>query len=417
MRIRPVHLISSLLLAIGLVSAKSSEEGFSGPGLSNPDRREISGTGGKNLGEDARQKFESTKRNAEEIQRKFQLQNIPQAEPVLKKLLSLLTQAHDALTAANYPLVFSLCTQADFQVGVLHNLGSESLAGQRWDPLANPSHEGEGQDTARIREQLKAHALWDLQRTSERFNLLAQRLQESKATHASDLIEKAKTILVNVKQEIGLEHFSTIRPMLDQVEAFFPELSRLAEQTSDLEKHGLSGSFQDSYKNRQPSAQVGQNQASEVYNRVLERVSRIRDQHHVNEDPKSAALLIRVQELVEKCRESLIAGQGDAAKVLGLKAEALLTEWHQNKEKGNGQTPALSSTSIEHLKMKFEKAQDIIKKSGNEKAARILEKGLEHFQRAEQNQTEGQSAHAQVEMDIALKLAAKAVDIARSGKL
>ena len=53
--------------------------------------------------------------------------------------------------------------------------------------------------------------------------------------------------------------------------------------------------------------------------------------------------------------------------------------------------------------------------SKNGKASRILEKGKEHFERARRSHSEGQASRAEVEMDLALKLAAKAVDIARSG--
>jgi hypothetical protein len=57
----------------------------------------------------------------------------------------------------------------------------------------------------------------------------------------------------------------------------------------------------------------------------------------------------------------------------------------------------------------------VVGSSGNEKAARILEKAREHFERADRGRAEGRAGVAAVEMDLSLKLAAKAVDIARSG--
>jgi len=75
----------------------------------------------------------------------------------------------------------------------------------------------------------------------------------------------------------------------------------------------------------------------------------------------------------------------------------------------------LTPAAWQRLKAKLDRAAEIVASSGNDKASKILEKGQEHFERAQRNQTDGQSARAEVEMDIALQLAAKAVDIARAG--
>ena len=112
----------------------------------------------------------------------------------------------------------------------------------------------------------------------------------------------------------------------------------------------------------------------------------------------------------------LASGQAEAAKGLGLKAEAQLAEWHQLKNRSGRDPMQISASSLERLKIKIEKAKEIVRSSGNEKAQRILEKSMEHLERAERGQAEGQAVRAQVEMDITLKLAAKAVDIARSSQ-
>ena len=414
MNLSRFKLPSLLLLAAGLA-------------LANPDIRVMSGSDAKSglvseggiSGEApspdlVRERLLRVENNAREIQNKFPLQNIPEAVPVLQNLHSLLAQAHEALAAGNYAAVMLLCNRSEAQISVLHNLGSLKLMNQE---NLNSPHKGEpGEDSSLLIEQRKARAQWDLQRTTERFELLAQRLQETKSPNAAQLMDKVRSLLGYAKQELALDHPLAVRTILNQIEGLLPELGRLTEQTSDLDKHGLSASLQDSYKNLQPAARAALVQATEIYNRVHDRLSRLHDQGESRDDSKSSEQLVRIQELLDKCREALASGQAQASTELGLKAEALLTEWHQAKEKTGIDPLRQSATSLERLKIKLDRASQIVKASGNEKAIRILEKGLEHFDRAEHGQADGQPARVQVEMDIALKLAAKAIDIARSGQ-
>lgn len=416
MKLTRLTLPSLLLLAIGLA-------------LANPDSRVMNGSDSKSgltsegglSGEtpspdQVRERLLRVENNAREIQNKFPLQNIPEAGPVLQNLRNLLSQAHEALTAGNYAAVMLLCNRSEAQISILHNLGSLKLMNQ--ENLISPNKGEPGEDSSFIIEQQQARAQWDLQRTTERFELLAQRLQETKSPNAALLMDKVRTLLGYAKQELSLDHPLAVRTILNQIEGLLPELGRLTEQTADLDKHGLSASLQDSYKNLQPAARAALVQATEIYNRVHDRLSRLHDQRESRDDSKASEQLVRIQELLDKCREALAAGQAQASTELGLKAEALLTEWHLAKEKiGFDRDPLRqSATSLERLKIKLDRASQIVKASGNEKAIRILEKGLEHFDRAEHSQADGQPARVQVEMDIALKLAAKAIDIARSGQ-
>jgi hypothetical protein len=398
-----------LLLAASLAFSRPGSQGPSGMDLGGGDRP-MMGEGGEKLAEEARQRLQRSQQNASEIQSKFQLQGVQEAAPLLKTLQSLISQAQDELATGNFQSVSNLCDMIDKQVAVLHNLGTRRLLDQKTSG-GNP-----GSDPSALLEQQKATADWDLQQTSDRFELLARRLQESKSPNASTLIEKVKLLLDQAKRELSDNHPLSVPPLLRQAEGFFPELARLGEQTTDLDKHGLSGSFQDSYKNQQPAALAALAQATEIYNRVHDRMVRLGDQTKFRDDSKSTALLIRVVELMDKCRDALATGQGEAAKELGLKAEALLTEWHQSREKGGADPARISGTALERLKLKLNKATEIVAAARNDKASRILEKGMEHFDRAERDQAEGQASRAQVEMDISLKLAAKAVDIARAGQ-
>ena len=153
-------------------------------------------------------------------------------------------------------------------------------------------------------------------------------------------------------------------------------------------------------------------QASEIYRRVQERATRMNEQTKASDDPKAAVACARIQELLDKAKESLSAGQAEAAKEYGLKAEGMLAELHRSVSAGDAR---LSPAAWQRLKAKLDRAAEIVSASGNDKAAKILEKGQEHLERAQRSHAEGQAQRAEVEMDLALKLAAKAVDIARAG--
>lgn len=286
--------------------------------------------------------------------------------------------------------------------------GKGPSRGGSYSPYPGPPPDPGVPDTARINQDMRRHAEWELSRTTDRFNYFSQRLESSKNPRAAELLEKIRGLLNTARQELAMGRFWNVRPFLGQVEYLFPELQRLAQEISDSEKQGSTGNLTDSYKN-----QTSMGQAADIYNRVLDRVTRLREQSHAPTDAKFSAQAMRIQELLDKAKESLATGKAEASKEFSLRAERLLPEWHSSASSTMG--GRLSPSSWLRLKAKMEKAAEIVIGSGNEKSRRILEKAQEHFERAERSHGEGQSARAEVEMDIALKLAAKSVDIARTG--
>gem|GEM_PF-2563661 len=401
-------LLPILLLAGGLAFGRSAIDGLDpirldgGTQLPGPGP---SGSGGQFTAEGARDALQRAEENTKLIQSKFQFQSIPEAEPILQALQNELTQARAELVAGNYQGVFALCFQTESQIALLNTMGTNNF-----------TQHTSGTDAEQLIHDQKAKAEWDLQGTTEHFELVARKLQESKSPNVPQLIEKGRYILDLAKQQISENHFAAVRPLLGQVEALGIELGRVTENIGSLDNHGLPATTQDSHKNQQPTASSALAQATEIYNRVHDRVARLSDQNKPKDDPKSAALFSRILDLLEKCREALANGQADAAKELALQSETLLTEWHQGQDGVGGTPKGLSGSSLERLKVKLDRATEIVAAAKNEKASRIMEKGMDHYERAERGQSEGQSARAQVEMDIALKLAAKAVDIARAGQ-
>jgi hypothetical protein len=160
-------------------------------------------------------------------------------------------------------------------------------------------------------------------------------------------------------------------------------------------------------KNQQ---QAPLSQAEAIYQRVYNAAQRLGERPVDGEDAKTTALRTRVFDLLEKAKDALATGQPEAAKGYCLKAEGLLTEWHRSLASDDKLSPA----ARDRVKAKLDLAGDIVASAGDEKASRILEKARDHFDRAERSRIDGRAGLAAVEMDLALKLAAKAVDIARA---
>lgn len=427
--------IPFLLGLLGLIAATESafgRTGFdtTGSGSGSTDGSRAEGIrGGRpgpstslELSEESRaaQALMHAEEKARNIQIKFQLQTSKEAEPVLTALENELAKAREAMAARNFPVVLAICAQTETQIALLYNLGSRTFRDRSEPAVTNTDS-----DPKRILEQNRARAEWDMQRAMEHINLTTQFLQESKSPEAIALIEKCRSILDAVKLAISQEHFEQVRPLLEQIESLRLEISQLTPHSGRFDNHGVPGTNSDGYKSPQAKNNLDLASAMEIYNRVHDRVVRLTDQTQSKEDEKSAALFNQIVDMVEKCREALNNGQVEAAKVLGLKAEAMLTEWHRGHEGSSspvGQgglsnhSQNETASALDRLKLKFERAGQIVAQAKNEKASNILEKGLEHLERAQTSQGEGQAARAKVEMDIALKLAAKAVDIARSSQ-
>lgn len=285
-------------------------------------------------------------------------------------------------------------------------------------PVTTPTGEtAPKRDSANLLEIIRSKNQFDYQITKEHFERLAQVLQDRKTQNAEPLIERGRGLLDQAHQLLSSEKAVPIRPILDQVQGVILEMNRLVENGAVLENHSIPGSGQEPHLSTQPAQKSALIQATEMYNRVHDRVSRLSDQKETKLDPRSTAVFNRILDMQDRCREALANGQADAAKDLALKSDALISEWHRGSASvGIANSGAQNSSELERLKVKINRATEIVASSKNEKASRILEKGLEHFERATTAQRESQDARAKIEMDIALKLAAKAVDIARSGQ-
>jgi hypothetical protein len=329
------------------------------------------------------------------------------------------------------------------------------------------------------------HALRYHGHLSNRLAFLSSRFEGGKNPRALELADKIRDLLARAKSEIDAGRPDLAFPMLHYAEGLCAELGRLSSEPLPFDPYSNPGGPLDPFKDQRPA--VNQNALADawtLHRRLQEHLLRLRDRPGASADEKARSLQYRVQDLLDKSKESLIAGKADAGRELALKAEALLAELHlvvaggpsmhgdasrrrledriqrgfdlirRNPGSGNSGRLAdvssllekaradlaagrpesaeqslkqaekllsapgtlaggrLGNASLDRLQGKLEKAGTLVKASGSEKAARILEKGLEHFAKAERFRADGQAVRAQAEMDIALKLAAKAVDIA-----
>jgi len=413
MRNLNLHRFSFLLLAAALgIAAAGRQGGMLGDGKMPQGDKPImgfpDGQGGKYTLEGVTQKLTRTEAKLKQFQSQFSVQNSQQAAPLMAAIQDQLAKAHEFLAAGNYQAADIACDAVDAHIGEMFSILNNNAMNQN----LYGGKTGIGADSERVKEDLKNGAQIDIQRDDARLANFAQLLAVSKNPRAADMLDKVRTLLEGARGEIAANRPAGARLYLSQVEPLFYELQRLLQENHASEIQPVPDASRDAYKDLQPGVRVALGQASEIYRRVQDRATRVNEQTKSTDDPKAAAANARIQDLLDKAKEALNAGQAEAAKEYGLKAEGLLAELHRSVSASDAR---LSPAAWQRLKAKLDRAAEIVAASGNDKASKILEKGQEHLERAQRSQAEGQAARAEVEMDLALKLAAKAVDIARSG--
>lgn len=338
----------------------------------------------------------------DEIQAKFGLQAVPEAAPYLAAIRNLIDQGRQALASGNAAAAMAVCGTLEYRITELGKFGGRNSM----DRLRSGSDGGF--DSSRLRQDQQAGAEFAIQGVADRLGYLAQRLEAGKNPQAASLIEKVRAVIEAARGEAEQGRFFNVPIVLAQADPLLNELQRLQQAMAETDPRAASGPSPDPFKNAQPSAAA---QAEAQYQRVYNAALRLGERPSESGNPKAGALRTRVFDLLEKAKEALATGQTEAAKGYCLKAESVLAEWHRSLSDGG----KLSTAARERVKAKLDLAGDIVSAAKNEKAARILEKARDHFERAERGRAEGRTALADVEMDLALKLAAKAVDIARYG--
>lgn len=397
----PAPILTLCLLAAGAAMAGRQDGGQDGGQMGAPPSY---GPPGPESGYRIQDVTERLDRDVQRLD--FQVangvQNIPQAVPALEAAQNLIAQARQSLAAGNVPLAMNQCFLLENRITELGMLAGR----QSMDRFRSGS--GGGFDTSRMRQDQQAAVEFGIQRTAGRLDYLSRRLESGKNPQAAALIEKVRSLLESARSESAAGRSQNAWQLLSQADPLLYELERLQQAMSESDSRGSAGPSRDPVKDQQQSAL---SQAEAGYQRVYGAAQRLGERPADGEDQKVSALRTRVFDLLEKAKDALATGQPEAAKGYCLKAEGLLTEWHRTLAAADKLSPAVR----DRVKAKLDMASDVVAGSGNEKAVRILEKAREHFERADRSRAEGRAALAKVEMELSLKLAAKAVDIARSG--
>jgi hypothetical protein len=409
-------LFSLLLLAAALGMAAAGGAGVTGRQGSGddgalsgdkPEPRFTDGQGGKGGPEGAAQRLARIETKWTQLQTRFTVENSQQTAPLVQSIRDQLAKARELLASGNYQAADMACNIIDNHIetmlGILNNNALKQYQG---------GASGPGGDPQRMLEDMKNGAEIDIQRDDAKLAYFSQLLSVSKNPRAAETLDKVRALLDKARMEISADRPAAARLLLSQVEPLFFELQRLVQEVHSAETQQAQDAARDAYKDQQPGSRTGLAQATEVFRRVQERATRAKEQARSADNPKATAANARIQELLDKSKEALGSGQAEAAKEYALKAEGMLAELHRSANAGDAR---LSPAAWQRLQAKLDRAAEIVAASRSDKAARILEKGKEHFERAQRSHAEGQASRAEVEMDLALKLAAKAVDIARSG--
>jgi hypothetical protein len=415
MNMRPTFMLKSgllaLMVALALPAAAAAEKGSGVPAKDysvgdKPPAGYPDDQGGKFTREAVIEKLNRTTQKLANLQSRFSVQGSPQTAPLLQSIQDQLAKAGESIASGNYMAADAACTIADVRIGELFSILNHNAQNQTWNPAMGP-----GYDSSRLKQDLRNRAQMDYERDAAKLNYYSQLLSSGKNPCASETLDKVRGILDLAREEIRSDRPEGARAILTKVEPLFLELQRQLQENHAAENQQIPNASRSPCKEQQ-GARVAFGQAQEIQRRVQERATRLNEQNRPANDAKSAAAAVHIQDLLDKSKEALAAGHADAAKQYALKAEGLLADLHRTVSVAGAR---LSPAAWQRLKAKLDRASEIVSASGNDKAVKILEKGKEHLDRAERSHAEGQSSRAEVEMDLALKLAAKAVDIARSG--
>ncbi|MEO6096759.1 MAG: hypothetical protein ABIW76_14095 [Fibrobacteria bacterium] len=350
-------------------------------------------------------KLSRTTEKLANLQSRFSIQGSQQTAPVFQAIQDQLAKAAESIESGNYAAADAACNIADARIGELFSILLNRNAMNR-----NPAS-GNGTDSTRLKQDQRNGAQMDFERSAAKLNYYSHLLASGKHPCASEAMDKVRDLLDHANAEIRSDRPEGARTVLTKVEPLFLELQRQLQESHAAENQRIPEASRNPCQDQQ-SARVAFGQAQEIQRRVQERATRLNEQNRPATDAKVADAMVRIQDLLDKSKDALAGGHADAAKEYALKAEVLLAEMHRAVSVGDAR---LSPATWQRLKAKLDRASEIVAASGNDKAGKILEKAKEHLERAERSHAEGQSSRAEVEMDLALKLAAKSVDISRSG--
>lgn len=139
-------------------------------------------------------------------------------------------------------------------------------------------------------------------------------------------------------------------------------------------------------------------------NRMIERIE---DRIDPEKNPKAARLLTMAEQEQARARE--LAEDHPYRAVRNARHARRIV----NEMTGFHRRARHCEDRVDRLRERIDHAEEIVEESGDEKAGRILDKGISHYSRGVELCEQGNAGRATAQFDIASKLVAKAVDIAK----
>ena len=144
------------------------------------------------------------------------------------------------------------------------------------------------------------------------------------------------------------------------------------------------------------------------YTKTESMIKRISAQVDMTKDTRLVKLLNEAIDLQAKAKEAADAGQAYKAIRAATRAREIVEEIISFAHRVDN-----IDSRIERVGSRIARATEIIEESGNEKAVAILEKAVTHFDKGKELWQADKDKAATVELDIAVKLATKATDMAK----
>lgn len=148
--------------------------------------------------------------------------------------------------------------------------------------------------------------------------------------------------------------------------------------------------------------------AQQYYERTEAMIKKLKGQIDPDKNPNAAKLLTEAQNQLDKAKEARDAGEPYKALQFASRAREIVDQM----AKFEHQVETIDQR-IPNLQAKIDRAKDIVEDANNANATEVLDKGVDHFNKGKDLFEAGKDKEATVELDVAVKLVAKAVDIVK----
>jgi len=148
--------------------------------------------------------------------------------------------------------------------------------------------------------------------------------------------------------------------------------------------------------------------AQQYYERTENMIKKISGEINPDKNPNAAKLVTEAQNQLDKAKEARDAGEPYKALQFASRAREIVDQIARFQH----QVETIDQR-IPNIQSKIDRATGIVEDANNAKATEVLDKGVDHFNKGKDLYDAGKDKEATVELDVAVKLVAKSVDIVK----